>query len=929
MIYYVKVLPFALFLVFVSMFASAQSPNFQWAKQLGGNLQDVSNSITIDDSGNVYITGAFRGACDFDPGINTSVMVSAGEEDHFISKLNDSGSFVWARRMGGTSSDLGLSIAVDDVGNIYTTGYFEGTADFDPGIDTFLLVSEGSRDIFISKLDASGNFVWAKGLGSPSDDDGSSLVLDDSGNLYITGKFSDSVDFDPGPSTSYLKSDQDTDPYVLKLDTAGNLIWVKHFGGTRGIDIFVDDSFYVYTTGTFATISDFDPGVDTFNLFPTGHYDTFISKLDSGGNFIWAKQLGGSGNQTAHSVVVDDSGSVYTAGFFNGNADFDPGVDTFELSDKGRGDIFISKIDAYGDFKWAKQFGSTSLMINSASSLALDNAGNIYSIGGFTGNVDFDPDTGIFNLSSLGPFDIFILKLSSSGDFIWVTQLGSSGTDYGSSIFVDSLDNIYTTGHFAGTVDFNPTNGVANMSSFGAQDVFIHKMSSCHSRVTITPSACDSYMVPSGKETYTISGIYMDTLANAQSCDSIITINLTINQPTTSSPVVNGCDSFQWHGRIFHASGTYFDTISNAAACDSAITLNLTINRSSASTQNILSCSDFLWQGNTYSTTGTYYDTIPNVSGCDSVMMLNLVINRTASTLIDTACDVYFWQGQTYTSSGTYYDTIPNAQGCDSAMTLLLNVKNSTASSQTVISCDSFLWRGNSYTLSGNYSDTIPNFMGCDSVIILNLTIHNSTGSLQTVTSCNNFFWQGGIYSSSGTYYDTIKNSFGCDSLMTLILTIDTVDISVTVNDPKLTSNAQDASYQWINCDAMQLIPGDTNAIFIATTNGNYAVIVGQTGCADTSVCYLISKVGIAETVFEKEPIIFPNPTDGVIFILFDKATNHATLRISNLYGKVIIEKTSLNSDELELDFSEQASGIYLLEILEKRKIFRAKIIKN
>src|ERR1035437_9575750 len=131
--------------------------------------------------------------------------------------------FLWAKSMGGTGNDIGYSIALDASGNVYTTGYFYGTVDFDPGAGTFNLTSAGNYALFISKLDASGNFVWAKQIGGTSSGAlGQFISLDASGNIYTTGCFFGTVDFDPGAGTSNLTSSSTNDIFVSKLDASGN-----------------------------------------------------------------------------------------------------------------------------------------------------------------------------------------------------------------------------------------------------------------------------------------------------------------------------------------------------------------------------------------------------------------------------------------------------------------------------------------------------------------------------------------------------------------------------------------------------------------------------------------------------------------------------------------------------------------------------------
>ncbi|MFC2111335.1 SBBP repeat-containing protein [Bacteroidota bacterium] len=133
----------------------AQNPSFEWAKQMGGTGNDAGESITTDNNGNIYTTGSFYGTVDFDPGSGTTNLTSAGSGDIFIQKLDASGNLLWIKQMGGITFDIGYSITTDNSGNIYSTGNFEGTADFDPGSGIANLTSVGNYDIFIQKLGTS------------------------------------------------------------------------------------------------------------------------------------------------------------------------------------------------------------------------------------------------------------------------------------------------------------------------------------------------------------------------------------------------------------------------------------------------------------------------------------------------------------------------------------------------------------------------------------------------------------------------------------------------------------------------------------------------------------------------------------------------------------------------------------------------------
>jgi len=470
---------YLILLLLVAFGWSSSAQTFEWAKSFGGSSDDTGYSIAVDASGNVYTTGCYSGTVDFDPGAGTAYLTSAERTDVFVQKLDTSGNFLWAKSFGENFFDCGYSIAVDASGNVYTTGIFEGTVDFDPGAGTANLTSVEFTDVFVQKLDAYGNFLWARSFGGSSSDQGLSITLDASGNVYTTGFFQWTVDFDPGAGTADLTSVRGSDVFVQKLDASGNFLWAKSFGGYSddyGYSIAVDASENVYTTGYFERTVDFDPGVGTANLTSVGARDVFVQKLDVSGNFLWAKSFGGSSYDIGHSIKVDASGNVYTTGYFERTVDFDPGAGTANLTSAGSTDVFVQKLDTSGNFLWAKSFGDW--FDDYGYSIAVDASGNVYTTGIFEGTVDFDPGAGTADLTSLGDCNVFVQKLDASGNFLWAKSFGDWFDDYGYSIAVDASGNVYTTGFFKLEVDFDPGAGTANLTSVGDADVFIQKLGS-------------------------------------------------------------------------------------------------------------------------------------------------------------------------------------------------------------------------------------------------------------------------------------------------------------------------------------------------------------------------------------------------------------------------------------------------------------------
>lgn len=462
----------------------AAEGDLAWAWGFGQNLDDVGENIFVDSAGNVYMTGYFQGTVDFDPSAEVKNLVSAGNNDIFVTKMNSNGNLVWARSFGSTFDDVGMGIYVDSAGNIYTTGYFQGTVDFDPGVGgTPNMVSTGSTEIFISKLDSNGNYVGAWAMGGTADDYGFGIFVDSFGNIYTTGYFRDTVDFDPGLEITPLTSEGNEDIFISKLNSNGSFAWARSLGGGTadvGLGISLYSSGNIYITGYFQNTVVFNPGSVATGLTSVGSFDIFVLKLDSSGTLVWAKHMGGVSDDRGQAVSVDTSGNVYTTGWFNGKADFDPGPVTFNLNSAGGvadADIFVSKLDSSGSFVWAKSMGAPS-SADVGYGIFADGSGNVYTTGVFNNTGDFDPgNSSIYNLVSAGGTDIFISKLDSSGNFVSAKRMGGASDDYGYDIFVDASRAVYTTGYFQGIVDFDPGIGISNLSSAGSSDIFISKLS--------------------------------------------------------------------------------------------------------------------------------------------------------------------------------------------------------------------------------------------------------------------------------------------------------------------------------------------------------------------------------------------------------------------------------------------------------------------
>ncbi len=475
----------------------AQPPTCIWAKTILGNVESIQRSILSDAAGNVYISGVFFGTVDFDPGPGVaSITPSPYGCNVYIAKYDAFGNYCWARNIPITASYGGSQMTLDAANNIYITGYFQGTnVDFDPGAGTaYLSANGGSNDAYLAKYDSNGNYLWARQLGAAGDDRGMEVLADASGNVLLTGNFSQTVDFDPGAGVTNLTSAGTTDIFLARFSPGGVMQWVKQIGGSSGDevrDMAFDNAGNIFLTGNFFMTSDFDPGPALANLTSAAASDIFIAKYDPSGNYLWASRFGGSGTDGGSALKTDNAGNILLTGIFAGTVDFDPGVAVANLITASSA-LFFGRYDANGNLAWIKQ-----LPINYYSmDIALEASGNIL-ISGYYGNgypspIDMDPGPGVASLSvptNLPPPTYNILgRYDASGNYLWAGVFGHqcycSVMGLKSSLYVDNAGFLYYAGTFNGsafgsaTVDFDPGPGVISLTAPNAVDnVFFAKYS--------------------------------------------------------------------------------------------------------------------------------------------------------------------------------------------------------------------------------------------------------------------------------------------------------------------------------------------------------------------------------------------------------------------------------------------------------------------
>lgn len=472
-----------------------QLAHAQFVKAAGGLSPDVGEHISFDSEGNVIVVGGFQSSSiDFDADniVSGDTHSTNGNEDVFIAKYNPSGTLVWVKAVGSTDRDEARAVDLDSDDNIYVSGLFRGTVDFDPENDVSgdtKTSSNGSG--FVAKYNASGTLQWVKAMASAGI--GDDLVVSAAGNVYVTGYFQGSnVDFDQENDISgdTKSSNGDFEIFIAKYSASGVLQWVNVAGGNSedaSKSVTLDTDGNVYITGYFQSSSvDFSPDAVVSNDTKSnaGGFDIFLAKYNTSGLLQWVKAIGGTSGEQGREVVSSPNGNILVTGQFASNdVDFDPSniISGDTRSPAGSSDIFIAAYNASGDLQMLKTIGGTSGDVG--ESISVDGSNNFYVTGFYQSSlVDFDPDHVVSgDTRSANLFDAFVTKYNSAGALQWIKEISSSGVNRGNSIHASASGEVLVTGFFSSTVDFDPDRVLSNdtKSSLGSQPaLFVARYSS-------------------------------------------------------------------------------------------------------------------------------------------------------------------------------------------------------------------------------------------------------------------------------------------------------------------------------------------------------------------------------------------------------------------------------------------------------------------
>ncbi len=448
---------------FATVTISELPPAKGWARNYPGG----HNDIAFDANQNIYVAGS-GGTGDYDPGAGVADYETNGGSDCVLLKFDQYGNFQWMRGWGGTDNESCNAVDTDPSGNIYVSGTFRGTVDFDPtaGVDEYTALQDYSA--FISKYDGDGNYLWTRAWGYKGAPEyralGQDVVVGDASSIYVTGYYNGTVDFDPGPEED-LHTGPGNDLYLSKFNENGDFQWAITLGAASVIpeDIKTDTSGNIYIAGHYSSGNvDFDPDpVDSDVHVAEWHQSSFLAKYLPDGDYAWALTWGLSNqHDEAYGVCLDDNGNIYVTGYFEGTIDIDPGPGVYEVTVVGSQDAYLVKFAPAGILLWVLTWGGGGNDIG----YSVENYGtsDVYVSGGFWHTMDFDPDPVDEDIKPGSDLNMlgFLSKFDTSGDYQWGWYWG--GGVYYSNNAVNQVrvwqptGDVFITGYIAGAVDFDP-----------------------------------------------------------------------------------------------------------------------------------------------------------------------------------------------------------------------------------------------------------------------------------------------------------------------------------------------------------------------------------------------------------------------------------------------------------------------------------------
>ena len=748
-------------------------------------------------------------------------------------------------------------------------------------------------------------FEWVKNIGGTGTDVGNEITSDADGNVIVCGRFETTIDADPGTGTTSLVSAGGFDMVVIKFDPTGQFIWAKNVGGT-GFDEFTnvecDASGNVILVGYFEGTVDLDPNAGVNSVTTQGASDLYVMKLSPEGETLWMHEITGATDESTGGLSVTSTGHIYVSGGFNGTTNFSSSV---SLTSAGENDAYVMKLNPDGTLNWVKQIGGTSF--DYAWDLDTYTNGDVVLAGRFRDVVDFNPGSGTANATSAGTNDGFVLKLNSTGDYVWHNTFGGTGFDEVWAIATDLNNNTFTYGYFSGTADLAPGAAVQNFTSNGTDDLFIQKYDPSGTMLWVKAFGGseleNSYDIATDSEgNVVVIGDYFNTVDFDPGAGTFNMTSLGNNDIFMLRLDANG--DFDWAqstGATFSQAGyALFINADNDILATGTFSNVVDFNPgpgNTATNANLFNIFVLKYQN------ACVLPTISSVVASEQVVCEGATVNVSINGLLNSGTVWAIYAGDcngtavvtTTTSEATITPVggetyfIRGQGGCVTASQSACTEINLTTNSSYLISENATVCPGESYTFAD--------------------------GSTQVITE-------------SLSYESSLQSQTGCDSLINTFIDvtylpneIETTDSSIVILDYNAKSGVE---IQWIDCNTNQPIEGETGPEFLFNGSGSFAVTLTNDNCTTTSDCFTVTGINDSKQ-FGVE--VYPNPfTDA---LNFKHVENGSVVELYSVDGRLVRQQvytgTSMNLSGEEV----LSPGVYIVKISHSNGMVIRSVVKQ
>lgn len=823
--------------VFFAGFDTAAG-QFLWTEQISGLGFDNPRAIAIDSQGNYYLNGDFTAITTFSLNPLT-VLNPSGGNDIFVAKYNANRQIVWAQKIAGSSTDLGADMTLINDTLLAISGTFRGNVQLDPVGNGPLRTGNGwNADIFLVVWDTAAQYQWGHTLGGSATDATAGLVVDQNQRVWIGGYLVNAVDLNPDPNFSFNVPGTGGDGFIAAYQVSdGQFFTAHHLDGSafsRVHNLAHANNGRIWSVGALYGTANFDVYGGNFSLSSPANNNPnsfFAAYQNSSFDTAWVTEdrLGGDDYLT-HAEFLND-GNIIATGYFQGGIDADPDTSEFFLDSRGGQDVYLIKYDSNFDLIWALQMGG--INGDQATALAEDASGNLYLAGHYSGTFFYPTSNGLDSLVSQSQLSVFLAKINSQGQLLWMKDIQGLGNEYAYGLSVNNQGQVALAGMLQGNISFDGLNTSPNVANRGAfLAVYDSSGSYLWSQIIDGPSNEFGYTcLAADNGDFFLGGSYRNTVdfdpgPAGDSYTSQFGGNDVFLAKYNSSGQyqwvkVYGQNSFEGAFALDEdAAGNLYLAGEFSSLQDFNPPNNDTLRSKGATDIFILSLDTqggFRWvkqlggssgdlcrklkvvDDQVYHT-GYFYVEADLNPGPDTLLATSegqhaiyLQVLDTAGQFINalsfgsTGEDVGFavdhLNGKTLLGGiferAVDFDPNPakesifrSAGDLDGFLTKLGNAGPCPTRYDTVQvqACGNYWWEGQVYTSSGIYQKNLFTSQGCDSIRVLDLQLNPIYDSLSVVNACDSFSWRGQVYHQNGIYVDSLQTFAGCDSIFRLDL---------------------------------------------------------------------------------------------------------------------------------------------------------------